>query len=131
MTAPSLEGCSVLVLEDDFYLADDIAEALRRAGARVLGPFANAAGALASLRGARPDLAVLDVNLGAETSIEVGRGLRGDGVPILFATGYDASALPPDLADAAYLPKPVNMTALVSRLRDLRGERQTLPLRTP
>ena len=127
MIASPLEGCSVLVLEDDFYLADDIAEALEQAGALVLGPFANVRGALASLRDGRPDLAVLDVNLGAETSLDVGRGLRGDGVPILFATGYDASVLPPDLADAAYLTKPVNMAVLVSRLSELRAGRVAAP----
>lgn len=121
MSAAPLTGCSVLVLEDDFYLADDIADALQHAGAIVLGPFGNVQGALACLRDARPDLAVLDVNLGAETSIEVGRGLHGDGVPILFATGYDASVLPPDLADVAYLPKPVNMALLVARLDELRA----------
>lgn len=115
-----LEGCSVMVVEDDFLLADDISYALEDAGAVVLGPFAEVRSAFELLEDRRPDLAVLDVNLGGETSFEIGRDLRRRGVPILFATGYDASIIPSDLAGAAYLIKPLTVAMLISTLVDAR-----------
>lgn len=109
-----LQDRSVLVLEDDFYLADDIAQALEGAGARVMGPFAEVPAARAEMSSAPPELAVLDVNLGAEMSFEIGRELQSRGIPLLFVTGYDARIIPPDLGAASYLTKPVNMAQLIS-----------------
>lgn len=109
-----LANCSVLVLEDDFYLATDMAEVLEEAGARVMGPFANVGTALAALDEGDPDMAILDVNLGAQTSFEIGRSLRTRGVPLLFVTGYDRSIIPADLAETEYLIKPVDMGKLIA-----------------
>ncbi|WP_076743296.1 response regulator [Sphingomonas jeddahensis] len=113
----------VLIAEDDFYLAEDMADTLREAGAEIIGPAGVAESALALMGDRRPDLAVLDINLGSETSFEIGRRLLGDGVPVLFATGYDASIIPSDLSAAAYLSKPVSMSNLVASMTRLRDQR--------
>src|SRR3546814_983738 len=42
MTDTLLAGCSVLVIEDNFFLAEDARDTLERAGATVLGPVSNA-----------------------------------------------------------------------------------------
>lgn len=118
-----LHGCMVLIAEDDFYLAEDMADTLREAGAEIIGPAGDVESALALVGDRRPDLAVLDINLGSETSFEIGRRLLGDGVPVLFATGYDASVIPSDLSAAAYLLKPVNMSSLVAAMTRLRDQR--------
>jgi len=59
-----LAGKRILVLEDDFYLADDEKALLVEAGAEVVGPFGSASqpGALAAIQ--RLDGAVVDINLG-------------------------------------------------------------------
>lgn len=58
-------------------------------------------------RRASPDLALLDVNLGNETSFEVAEPLAELGAPFGFATGYgDQLAFPPGLARAPKLCKP-------------------------
>lgn len=125
MSAGPLQGCRVLVLEDDFYLAEDIADALREAGGSVLGPFGDVSRAAGALEHEGPDLAVLDVNLGGDNSFEIGRTLKRRGIHFLFATGYDQSVFPDDLADAAYLTKPISMRALVASLAD--GRRRQAP----
>ena len=55
---------AILVVEDDYMIADDLRRDLEAAGARVLGPVPSLPEALELLRGAdRLDAAVLDVNL--------------------------------------------------------------------
>jgi hypothetical protein len=46
MSNALLAGRSVLVIEDDFYLADDAGQTLEDAGAGVLGPASNVEDAL-------------------------------------------------------------------------------------
>jgi DNA-binding response OmpR family regulator len=116
---PSLRDCCILVVEDDFYLAEDIADTLRNEGAHILGPAASVQDAFTLLQEKRPDAAVLDVNLGLGTSFELGRALRSRDVPILFATGYEAKIIPRDLSDAPHLIKPLNMNILVAKLVEI------------
>lgn len=101
-----------MVVEDSYYLATEVKGFLEGAGAEVIGPVATVADAERSLRQA-PDCIVLDVNLGEGTSIDLARQLRMDGIPFLFFTGYDASALPPEFAAVERLEKPVNAARLV------------------
>ena len=60
-------GRRILVVEDDFFVADEVTHGLRRHGAEVVGPAPTVAAALALLDGAAAlDGAALDVNLGGE-----------------------------------------------------------------
>ncbi|MFC5344516.1 PAS domain S-box protein [Brevundimonas staleyi] len=112
---PSLSGLTVLVLEDEFYLAQDVSSALRGAGAEVLGPFPTEAAALTAIGDRRPDAAVLDINLGSGPSFEVARVLRGD-IAVLFLTGYDAEAIPAEFAEVPRLQKPIELREVVRSL---------------
>ena len=73
---PPPDGRLVLVVEDEFLIALDLEQLLRRHGWRVLGPAATVAVALRLLRGAMPDVALLDVNLGGELVTPVAAELR-------------------------------------------------------
>ena len=84
---PSLSGQTVLVLEDDFYLAQDVASALRGAGAEVIGPCATAADAIEALKRSTVTAAMLDVNLGTGRSFDLAHALRNTGTPFVFLTG--------------------------------------------
>ncbi|KAB0682057.1 response regulator [Aureimonas leprariae] len=117
---PSLSGSTVLVVEDDYYLADDARQALERAGATVLGPCASADDALAVLQEQTPDCAVVDINLGTSRSFDLARTIKGHGIAMLFVTGYDASAIPPDLADIPCLQKPLEPSKLTAAITELR-----------
>jgi DNA-binding response OmpR family regulator len=117
MTTPDL--CSVLVVEDDYYLASDARSALMRAGATVLGPVARTEEGLSLLSENDPDCAVLDINLGSGPSFDLAEKLRARSVPFLFVTGYDASVIPPAFADVERLEKPVNPIRLVRSVGEL------------
>ena len=110
-----LSGISVLVLEDDYFLAEDSQRALKDAGARVLGPYRDFEETLAALQeGDCPNCALVDVNLGYGPTFEPARALRSAGVAILLVTGYDTAIIPVDLKDAPCLQKPVEPRRLVS-----------------
>lgn len=109
-----LAGVSVLVLEDDYYLADDARHALEQAGAAVLGPCPAPDEAVALARSARAQCAVVDINLGSGPSFEPARELLGLGVPIVLVTGYDQEVIPEDLRDVPWMPKPITGPALVA-----------------
>ena len=109
-----LEGLSVLVLEDNFYIADESKRTLEKAGARVLGPCSDLADTLEALQAERPDCALVDVNLGDGPTFAPARALAAAGVQIVLMTGYDAAIIPADLKDTLCLQKPVAAHRLVS-----------------
>jgi CheY-like chemotaxis protein len=117
MTVERASARSILVVEDEYLLADDLRRDLEAAGAHVLGPVASVPEALAILSGAeRVDAAVLDVNLAGETVFPLAETLRRRGVPFVFATGYEPWALPPDFARVPRCDKPLDVGQLLRAL---------------
>ncbi|TPI10468.1 response regulator [Mesorhizobium sp. B4-1-3] len=114
-----LRGRAVLVVEDDFYLADDTQQMLKDAGAEVLGPFSAAEEALSLLHHQHADCAVVDVNLGAGPSFVLASALRARGIPFVFVTGYDADIIPAEFTGVPCLQKPVDPTKLLVALESL------------
>lgn len=101
-----LVGMRILVVEDEYYLADDLAGALRARGAEVVGPVGTLADAVAALGSQRIDRAVLDVNLRGEMSFPLAERLEAAGIPYVIATGYSADTLPERFRDKPRLEKP-------------------------
>lgn len=116
----SLSGSTVLVVEDDFYLAEDQREALEAAGATVLGPCPTVAEALALLRDHEPDCAILDVSLTDGPSFDLARAIVHRGIPMLFVTGYEASSIPSDLTGLVRLQKPVTAPKILAAAAEVR-----------
>ena len=113
-----VQGKSVLLLEDQFLIAMDVEEMLLSMGAASVSICASVPEALALLERALPDIAVLDVNLGAETSAEVARRLAAAKRPFVFATGYDdGSRLPVMDYPAPVVRKPYSAGSLSAMLR--------------
>lgn len=90
-----LSGLRVLVIEDDWVIAEDLAQELERFGADVVGPVESVDRALHHVRtGAPIDFALVDVYLDGQPSYEVADVLQERGVPFVFATGSDPSGTP-------------------------------------
>ena len=111
-----LFGRRVLVVEDEYYLAEELDEALRAVGATVLGPVPSIEDALELLEGDLPDLATVDVNLRGEMAYSVADALLARGVPFLFTTGYDQASLPERHAGVRRLEKPVEVRKIIQEL---------------
>lgn len=79
----------VLVVDDEFLIAMDVAEVLREMGYEVLGPASDLRAAMRLIRQVAPDMAVIDLNLG--------RGLGGETlVRLLEACGCHCLVLSGD-----------------------------------
>ena len=123
MADRSLKACRILVVEDEYFLADELAQELADAGAIVLGPVPTIDQALAVMEEeAAPDGAVLDVNLGGVLVFSLADTLIERGVPIIFTTGYDPNTLPVRFANVPICGKPINVeliaTAIGRTIRD-------------
>ena len=109
----SLHGLKVLVVEDNFLLADVIADTLRRFGCEVVGPAGDVAMAVKLARESELDGAVLDLNLFGEFCFPVADALAERHVPYLFLTGYDTKhVIPPEYRSIRRLSKPVDPVGL-------------------
>src|SRR4051812_23340622 len=85
----------VLLIEDEYFIADDMARAFRARGAEVVGPAATLDAAMQLVSKGDPlDGAVLDINLRGEMVYPVADALRDRGVPFIFSTGYDDVTIP-------------------------------------
>jgi ActR/RegA family two-component response regulator len=107
MKSSQLASKRVLVVEDDYLVAMDIARALERAGAEVIGPAPGVEAALDVLQRTVPDGAILDINLGGEMAFPVADALAALGVPFIFATGYDAQVIPVRFTHVKRCEKPM------------------------
>jgi two-component system OmpR family response regulator len=111
----------ILVVDDEPFITDLLAAALRHEGFEV--EVANSgAEALAGVSGgSSPDLVLLDVMLPDLEGTEVCRRLRADGlaVPVLFLTARDATedkVLGLSLGADDYVTKPFSLDELVARI---------------
>ena len=112
---------TVLVVEDDWLLRQDLVSSLQDEGATVLEA-ATGAGALAVTRGGeKVDLLVTDVQLAsAVTGWEVAEAFRASDpeLPVIYASGN-----PPNdsrrVAGSLFLSKPVGISQLVRACNEL------------
>lgn len=115
--ASTLRGIRVLVLEDEFFLADDLARSLRAKGAEPVGPVSTIQQARELIAGKRPGAAIVDINLNGETAYEFVEQLAAD-MPCLIVSGYGRDALPESVASIRQLEKPVNPAKVVQCLAE-------------
>ncbi|GEP11433.1 response regulator [Methylobacterium gnaphalii] len=118
MAEDILSGRRVLVVEDEYYLADELTRAARDAGVIVLGPVPRVEAAFDILEnGEAPDAAILDMNLGGVSAETIADALLKRGVPFLITTGYDHASLPQRFGAVRRLEKPVAPSAVLRALR--------------
>lgn len=80
---------TVLVVEDDFLIADDYRSTIEAHGWQVLGPAPTDKAGLGLLQEAAPDVALLDLMLRRGTSAPVAEALVSMGVPFILATACE------------------------------------------
>lgn len=112
-SADPLTGRSVLVVEDQLLIALDLETLLLEQGAAAVQLCGSAEDALRSISLVRPDLAILDVNLGSTTSFPVAFELQRLGVSFIFASGYGREVeWPPELASIPLVAKPYRVETI-------------------
>jgi CheY-like chemotaxis protein len=116
-----VEGFTILIVEDHVVIAADLADAVQRSGGQVLGPVSRLSEALAVIATAPCDAALLDINLGHETSYLAAQMLQVREVPFAFLTGSDGDEIESGYAKIPVLRKPFSEIEIESCLRRLMG----------
>lgn len=98
------QGRRVLIAEDDYLVATELADAFRAANAEVIGPCASLDEAT-RLAG-NSQMAVLDVDLKGQMVFPLADHMLQLGVPFVFYTGFDKPLLPRRFADVVCINKP-------------------------
>jgi DNA-binding response OmpR family regulator len=118
-----LIGCRVLILEDEYFLANDLERALRAQGAEVIGPIADVSEAISQLGHAEFDAAVIDINLRDELAYSIADELVPRDIPFVFATGYGSEQIPKRFQNIKSWQKPYDIADIVAHIAGLCGSR--------
>jgi len=101
----------ILVVEDEWIIANDIKDSLVEMGYRVTAIASSGEEAMASVEEEEPDLMLMDIVLkGKMTGIDVARAIRARrNIPVIFLTAYDNQYMVDEakrIENAGYLLKP-------------------------
>ncbi|MFN4015202.1 MAG: HWE histidine kinase domain-containing protein [Reyranella sp.] len=108
----------VLIVEDNMIIALDAESSLLRAGVESVRVASSVAQAMRAIATRAPDFALLDINLGRETSFAVAEHLASIGISFVFTTGYGEDiAFPPKLLGVPRIRKPYTGDALLMAMR--------------
>ena len=122
MLGSVMNGERILVVEDDFLTALEIARILREAGSEIVGPVGSFEDALSLATAAVIDAAVLDINLNGHRVYDVAGVLSLRCIPFLFVTGYRLDSLPEAFLNVRIMAKPFDPGALVGAVDELMDE---------
>jgi DNA-binding response OmpR family regulator len=108
-----------LIVEDEFWVAREIAAVLIDAGYTVVGIAGSAEKAMQALAERACDAAIIDANLKGDCADLVGAVLRDRGIPFVVTTGYAQQQLRGALGEMPYLKKPVAASDLLAWIATL------------
>ncbi len=110
----SLSGKTILVVEDNFLVAQDLQEIVSSEQGSVRKTTGSAQQALATLAAEPIDGVLLDAKLNEGSSVLLARDLERRQIPFIVVTGYARDELAPELRNAPYLAKPFGREELVA-----------------
>jgi CheY-like chemotaxis protein len=96
----------ILVVEDEFLIALDIAGVLEEAGLIVIGPAGTVGDALQAIACEDVQGALLDAHLAGEPVGRIADALQAKGIPFAFVSGYGREQLPPAHRGVPLVKKP-------------------------
>jgi len=122
-----LTGARVLLVEDEYYIADDLRRTLRAVGATVVGPAPTLSIAMDLFDEGNFDCAVIDLNLQGESALPLADRLIEQRRSFAIATGYGSTAVPDRLKDIPRIEKPFDPAALLRLVGQLSCARVDRP----
>lgn len=113
-------GCRILLVEDEYLIADDLSAVLREQGATVIGPASSLPkGMRLATDTDRIDAAILNVNLQGIAVFPLADELIARAIPFLFLTGYGEFNIPDDYSAITRCEKPIAALHVVNHLKSL------------
>jgi DNA-binding response OmpR family regulator len=117
--ALQLSGKRILLVEDEYYIADDLRRTLNAVGAEVVGPYATLDTAGEAIDRDEFDCAVIDLNLHGESAVPIADRLVASGKSFAIATGYGSKAVPDRFKQVPRIEKPFDPAALLNLVGQL------------
>jgi DNA-binding NtrC family response regulator len=115
----AIDGCRVLIVENELLLALTLATVAETYGGRVAGPVATVEGARCLLRAGEVDVALIDFYLVDHTTEPLALELASTGIPFAFVTGHSRELLPETVRGFPVLQKPCTMDEMSEVLHRL------------
>jgi DNA-binding response OmpR family regulator len=119
-----LRGKRVLLIEDEYLIADDLNRALSHSGVVVIGPIGTLEAGLRAASSELIDIAILDINLRGEWSYPIVDELLARNIPVVLATGYDEEAVQPGFSQLPRVQKPYKPNEVLALLHRLSAASQ-------
>lgn len=120
MNQLSLPGTRVLIVEDNYVVADALKFLLEGYQCQVTAMAPNLEQAFAAVAAAPIDVAILDINLNGTSVVPLAEYLGEKGMSFVFVSGYgDVELLPEHLRGRPRLDKPVEGERLMQTLSHL------------
>ena len=112
----TLAGKRILIVEDEFLIAEDLRRIIEGAGATPIGPTLTERAARILAGKEKIDAALLDVHLSDKTSEDVALALKRRNVPFLIISGQPRELIPAAMRGGHFLQKPVVRDMLLAAL---------------
>jgi CheY-like chemotaxis protein len=109
-------GKHILIVEDEYFLADETRRKLEDLGAIVIGPTSSARRAFELLDQEHIDAAILDVSLGDQPLLALADGLDARDINFVFATRYDPTLIPVKYKGFVLCEKPSSLEQIALAL---------------
>lgn len=106
----------VFLMEDETFVALDLAMQLEEAGHEVVGPASTLEEGMALVEEGGFDCAVVDANIRGASPRALVERLGERRVPFVYVSGYSPGDIDAALPSAEHLPKPVDIERLLGRL---------------
>ena len=119
MTTSPNPAMRILVVEDEWLIADALEGILQSLGYSVLGPAATVDQALTFITQERPDAVLLDIGLGESDSLPVAQILAREGIPFVLLSGHVSEGLAQGYESYPLITKPVSEAVLRAHLLTL------------
>ena len=111
-----LRSQQILIVEDKHFMTDQTRRVFETSGAVIIGPARSVDKALDLLEQVRIDAAILDINLDPEAIFPLVDKLDERGVPFVFVTGDEKSAMPGRYRGFVLCDKPEELASVAAAL---------------
>jgi DNA-binding NtrC family response regulator len=103
---PPTARCRVLIVEDEFFLANDLQTAVASLEADVMALVGDLGDARAQIARGGFDVCTLDIELHGDKTFSLADELQRQEIPFVFTTGYGPQIIPMRFADVTRWEKP-------------------------
>jgi DNA-binding NtrC family response regulator len=109
----------ILVAEDETIVAWDLCATVEEAGYTVEGPYTDISSAMLAYQKQKPDLAILDVQLGDGNVFPLAEQMMAEDIPVIFHSGnYSPGEVAERFPHSHALAKPCPPAAIIDSVQN-------------